>query len=60
MKTVKITYEELQKWKATRYDDCFIKRHLAKHLNVEPNQIDDYEQVNWGLTFNVWLKEVEE
>jgi butyrate kinase len=60
METVKITYEELQKWKSTRYDNSFIKNILAKYLNVKVNQIDDYEQVNWGLTFNVWLIEVEE
>ena len=55
MKTVKITYEELQKWKATRYDNQVIKNILAKHLNVKSSEIDDYDQINYGLTFNVWL-----
>jgi hypothetical protein len=55
MKIVKITYKELQKWKATRYDNQVIKNILAKHLNVKPSDIDDYDQVNFGLTFNVWL-----
>jgi hypothetical protein len=57
MKIVKITYEELQKWKATRYDNSFIKSILAKYLNVKSSNIDDYDQVNYGLTFEVWLKE---
>lgn len=55
MKIVKITYEELQKWKATRYDNSFIKNILAKHLNVKSSEIDDYDQINYGLTFDVWL-----
>jgi hypothetical protein len=57
MKIVKITYKELQKWKATRYDDQVIKNILAKHLNVKSSEIDDYDQVNYGLTFEVWLVE---
>lgn len=57
MKKVKITYEELQKWKATRYDNSFIKSILAKYLNVKTSDIDDYDQVNYGLTFEVWLVE---
>ena len=57
MKKVKITFEELQKWKATRYDNQVIKNILAKHLNVKPNEIDDYDQINYGLTFEVWLVE---
>jgi hypothetical protein len=57
MKRVKITYEELQKWKATRYDNSFIKSILAKYLNVKTSDIDDYDQVNYGLTFEVWLVE---
>ncbi|HHX32569.1 MAG TPA: hypothetical protein GX712_08265 [Bacteroidales bacterium] len=57
MKKVKITFEELQKWKATRYDNQVIKNILAKHLNVKPSEIDDYDQVNYGLTFEVWLVE---
>jgi hypothetical protein len=52
---VKITYEELQKWKATRYDNQVIRTILARHLNVKPGDIDDYDQVNYGLTFEVWL-----
>jgi hypothetical protein len=59
MKTVKITYKELQNWKATRYDNSFIKNILAKYLNVKPNEIDDYDQVNYGLTFEVWLIEAD-
>ena len=55
MKKVKITFEELQKWKKTKYDDLFIKNILAKHLNVKSSEIDDYDQINYGLTFNVWL-----
>ena len=55
MKIVKITYEELQKWKATRYDNQVIKNILAKHLNVKSSEIDDYDQINYGLTFDVWL-----
>ena len=54
---VKITYEELQKWKKTRYDNSFIKSILAKYLNVKPNDIDEYDQINYGLTFEVCLKE---
>ena len=54
---VKITYEELQKWKKTRYDNSFIKSILAKYLNVKPNDIDEYDQINWGLTFEVCLIE---
>ena len=57
MKKVKITFEELQKWKATRYDNQVIKNILAKHLNVKPSEIDDYDQVNYGLTFEVLLVE---
>ncbi len=57
MKKVKITFEELQKWKATRYDNQVIKNILAKHLNVKSSDIDDYDQVNYGLTFEVWLVE---
>ena len=57
MEVVKITFEELQKWKATRYDNQVIKPILAKHLNVKPSDIDDYDQLNYGLTFEVWLKE---
>ena len=57
MKKVKITFEELQKWKATRYDNQVIKNILAKHLNVKPSEIDDYDQINYGLTFEVWLVE---
>ena len=57
MKIVKITYKELQKWKATRYDNQVIKNILAKHLNVKSSEIDDYDQVNYGLTFEVWLVE---
>ena len=59
MKKVKITFEELQKWKATRYDNSFIKSILAKHLNVKTSDIDDYDQVNYGLTFEVWLAEAD-
>ncbi len=59
MKKVKITFEELQKWKATRYDNQVIKNILAKHLNVKSSDIDDYDQVNYGLTFEVWLVEEE-
>lgn len=55
MEVVKITYEELQKWKATRYDNQVIKTILARHLNVKPSDIDDYDQLNYGLTFEVWL-----
>ncbi|MGB4269049.1 MAG: hypothetical protein WBK20_07695 [Spirochaetota bacterium] len=55
MKIVKITFEELQKWKAARYDNQVIKNILAKHLNVKSSEIDDYEQINYGLTFNVCL-----
>ena len=54
---VKITYEELQKWKKTRYDNSFIKSILAKHLNVKSSEIDDYDQINYGLTFEVCLIE---
>ena len=54
---VKITYKELQKWKASRYDNQVIKNILAKYLNVKPSEIDDYDQVNYGLTFEVWLVE---
>ena len=57
MEVVKITFEELQKWKATRYDNQVIKTILARHLNVKPSDIDDYDQVGYGLTFEVWLKE---
>jgi hypothetical protein len=57
MKIVKITYEELQKWKAARYDNQVIKSILAKYLNVKPNDIDDFDQINYGLTFEVWLVE---
>jgi len=57
MKIVKITYKELQNWKATRYDNSFIKSILAKYLNVKPSEIGDYDQVNYGLTFEVWLVE---
>jgi hypothetical protein len=59
MKIVKITYKELQKWKAARYDNQVIKNILAKHLNVKSSEIDDYDQVNYGLTFEVWLVEVD-
>jgi len=55
MEVVRITYEELQKWKATRYDNQVIKTILARHLNVKPSDIDDYDQLNYGLTFEVWL-----
>ena len=57
MKTVKITYKELQNWKATRYDNQVIKNILAKYLNVKPSEIGDYDQVNYGLTFEVCLIE---
>ena len=57
MKKVKITFEELQKWKAARYDNQVIKNILAKHLNVKSSEIDDYDQINYGLTFEVCLKE---
>lgn len=60
MEVVKITYEELQKWKATRYDNQVIKTILARHLNVKPSDIDDYDQLNYGLTFEVWLVEEHE
>ena len=56
MEVVKITFEELQKWKATRYDNQVIKTILARHLGVKPSDIDDYDQLNYGLTFEVWLK----
>ncbi len=59
MKIVKITYKELQKWKAARYDNQVIKNILAKHLNVKSSEIDDYDQINYGLTFEVWLVEAE-
>ncbi len=59
MKKVKITYEELQKWKKTKYNSSFIKSILAKYLNVKPSEIDDYDQVNYGLTFEVWLVEAD-
>lgn len=59
MKKVKITFEELQKWKKTKYNSSFIKNILAKHLNVKSSEIDDYDQVNYGLTFEVWLVEVD-
>lgn len=66
MKTVKITYEELQRWRASRYDNQVIKNILAKYLNVKPSEIDDfvihykyYDQVNYGLTFEVCLVEVD-
>lgn len=55
--TVKITYKELQRWKATKYDNSFIKSILAKYLNVKPSEIDDYDQINYGLTFEVCLIE---
>ena len=55
MKKVKITFEELQKWKKTKYNSSFIKNILAKYLNVKSSEIDDYDQINYGLTFNVWL-----
>ena len=55
MEVVKITYEELQKWKATRYDNQVIKIILARYLGVKPSDIDDYDQLNYGLTFEVWL-----
>jgi hypothetical protein len=57
MKTVKITYEELLEWRKTNYNNNYIKNILAKHLNVKPSDIDDYDQVNYGLTIYVWLKE---
>lgn len=57
MKTVKITYKELQKWKASRYDNSVIKSILAKYLNVKPSDIDDFDQINYGLTFEVCLIE---
>jgi hypothetical protein len=56
-KIVKITYEELQNWKKTKYDNSFIKSILAKYLNVKPNDIEDFDQINFGLTFEVCLKE---
>ena len=59
MKIVKITYKELQKWKAARYDNQVIKNILAKYLNVKPSEIDDFDQINYGLTFEVWLVEDE-
>lgn len=59
MKLVKITYKELQFWKAARYDNQVIKNILAKHLNVKSSEIGDYDQVNYGLTFEVWLVEDE-
>jgi hypothetical protein len=58
MKKVKITFEELQKWKKTKYNSSFIKNILAKYLNVKSSEIDDYDQINYGLTFEVWLVEV--
>ena len=54
---VKITYKELQKWKASRYDNQVIKNILAKYLNVKPSEIDDFDQINYGLTFEVCLIE---
>jgi hypothetical protein len=57
MKKVKITYKELQIWKANRYDNQVIKNILAKYLNVKPSEIGDFDQVNYGLTFEVWLVE---
>ena len=55
MEVVKITYEELQKWKAVRYDNQVIKTILARYLGVKPSDIDDFDQPNYGLTFEVWL-----
>ncbi len=60
MEVVRITYEELQKWKATGYDNQVIRTILARHLNVKPSDIDDYDQLNYGLTFEVWLVEEHE
>ena len=60
MKIVKITYKELQKWKASRYDNSVIKSILAKYLNVKPSDIGDFDQINYGLTFEVWLVEDED
>jgi hypothetical protein len=60
MEVVKITYKELQKWKATKYDNQVIKTILARYLGVKPGDIDDYDQLNYGLTFEVWLVEEHE
>ena len=57
MEVVKITFEELQKWKATRYDNQDIKTILARHLGDKPSDIDDYDQLNYGVTFEVWFVE---
>ena len=55
MHTVKITYEEFLKIKATRYSYKMIVYYACKYLNCKPEDIDDID-FNYKLTFDVWLK----
>ena len=54
MEVVKISYEEFLRIKACKYSAHSIKCAICRHLNITPEQIDDFDW-NYGLTINVWL-----
>lgn len=55
MHTVKITYEEFLKIKASRYSYSMIVYYACKYLNCKPEEIDDID-FSYKLTFDVYLK----
>lgn len=56
MEVVKISYEEFLRIKACKYSAHSIRCAICRHLNITPEQIDDFGW-NYGLYVNVWLKE---
>lgn len=59
MFTVKITYEEFLKIKASKYSHDVIVYYACKYLKCKPEDIDD---IDWSykLTFDVYLKNRDE
>lgn len=59
METVKITYEEFLKIKASRYSYDVIKQYACNYLKCKLEDIDDIDW-NFKLTFDVYLKQPKE